>query len=177
MAPCWFEVYRMTRCSVSGKVPTNPDNAPVPNSATLADGQHVDHWVMCPGEIIKAGFVRPVRNGYTHVGPPGPKHPLRDLTPEEQARYGSTGYVKFEEYPRDPVKYGSATGRFWTKEQLDKINKGCGVFTRMPQAIAETYAANPGFYGSTFCCGCRDYLPVGEDGEFVWADTQDRVGT
>lgn len=111
----------MTRCTVSGEEPTNDPSAPVPNSDKRADGQHVDHWTMCPGEIIKAGFKRPVRLSYIH----------------------------------------------------DK----CGVETRMPQAIAETYAANPSYYGSTFCCGCRDYFPVGPNGEFMWTGTTDRVGT
>lgn len=81
----------------------------------------------------------------------------------------------FEPYPEG--YRGSATGRFWTQEQLDKVGKGCGTVTQMPQAIAETYAANPGYYGSTFCCGCGTYLPVGSTGEFVWDGTNERVGT
>lgn len=163
----------MTRCTVSGEMPANPDTAPVPNSATRADGQHVDHWTMCPTEIMKAGFKRPVRNSYQHVGPPGPRYPLRDLTDEERQRY-NTDYVKFEPYPESQAP---RTGRFWTQADLDKIGKGCGTVTRMPTAIAETYAANPGYYGSTFCCGCGKYLPVGERGEFVWDGTDERVGT
>lgn len=165
----------MSRCTVGGNEPANPDDAPVPNSAMRPDGQHVDHWVMCPGEIIKAGFKRPVRKSYQHVGPPGPKFPLRDLTADERERWNETGYVKFEPYPAG--YRGSALGRFWTQEQIDKVDKGCGVVTSMPQAIAETYAASPGYYGSTFCCGCGKYLPVGRDGEFVWDGTSDRVGT
>lgn len=165
----------MMRCTVSGEEPVNPADAPVPNSATRADGQHVDHWVMCPGEIIKAGFKRPVRLKYQHVGPPGPKFPLRDLTAEERERFGEHGYVKFEPYPAS--HQGSAVGRFWTQAQLDKVGKGCSTVTSMPLQIAETYAASPGYYGSTFCCGCGTYLPVGRDGEFVWDGTTDRVGT
>jgi hypothetical protein len=163
----------MTRCSVSGEMPANPDDAPVPNSTTRPDGQHVDHWVMCPTEIIKEGFKRPIRRSYQHVGLPAPKNPLRDLTEEERQRYGDHGYVKFEPYPPG----GVTTGRFWTQADIDKIGKGCGVVTSMPQQIAETYAANPSYYGSTFCCGCGTYLPVGARGEFVWDGTQDRVGT
>ena len=53
----------------------------------------------------------------------------------------------------------------------------CGVVTNMPQAIAETYARQPDYYGQTFCCGCRDYFPVGPDGEFVWAGTNEKVGS
>jgi hypothetical protein len=162
------------RCSVSGEVPANPDDAPVPNSATRADGQHVDHWVMCPGEIIKAGFKRPVRDSYVHVGIPGPKFPLRDPTLEERERWGEE-FVKYEPYPKDYK--GSALGHLWSQADLDKIDNGCGVKTSMPRAIAETYAANPGYYGSTFCCGCGSYFKVGAEGEFVWSGTKDRVGT
>lgn len=56
-------------------------------------------------------------------------------------------------------------------------DKGCGTRTTMGKALAETYARNPHFYGSTYCCGCSMHRPVGEDGEFVWDGTQERVGT
>jgi hypothetical protein len=45
---------------------------------------------------------------------------------------------------------------------------GCGATTTMTLDIAETYAANPGFYGATYCTGCRRHRPVGAHGEFVW---------
>lgn len=45
---------------------------------------------------------------------------------------------------------------------------GCGAVTTMSQAIAETYARDPGFYGATYCVSCRRHLPVGENGQFVW---------
>jgi hypothetical protein len=166
----------MNRCTVSGEVPTNQADAPTPTDVTRPDGQKADHWVMCPGEIIKAGFKRPVRHKYQHVGPPGPRYELRDLTEKQQAMFGGNGYVKYEPYPQDG-SHGSALGRYWTQAQLDAIGKGCGVVTSMPTPIAETYAANPGYYGSTFCCGCGTYLPVGAKGEFVWDGTGDRVGT
>lgn len=53
----------------------------------------------------------------------------------------------------------------------------CGVVTTMGQTIAETYARNPHFYSGTFCCGCGSHFPVGPHGQFVWADTDERVGT
>jgi len=53
----------------------------------------------------------------------------------------------------------------------------CGATTRMPLACAETYARMPGFYGSTFCCACRGYFRVGEEGEFTWLDDKTKVGT
>lgn len=58
------------------------------------------------------------------------------------------------------------------------IHQKCGTVTTQPQAIAETYARDPSFYGSTFCVHCRDYFPVGESGEFVWDDgSGQKVGT
>ena len=46
----------------------------------------------------------------------------------------------------------------------------------MSQAIAETYARDPGFYGSTFCTACGGHFPVGAEGEFVWDDGTGKVG-
>src|SRR5688500_688648 len=40
------------------------------------------------------------------------------------------------------------------------IHEKCGTKTTMPAACAETYAVNPEYYGSTFCCGCGGYFPV-----------------
>lgn len=53
----------------------------------------------------------------------------------------------------------------------------CGVVTTMGQTIAETYARDPFFYSGTFCCGCGAHFPVGENGEFVWDGTNEKVGT
>ena len=53
----------------------------------------------------------------------------------------------------------------------------CGGITSMPRKIAETYAAQPEFYGSTFCCNCGGYFPIGVNGEFVWVDTAEKVGS
>lgn len=57
------------------------------------------------------------------------------------------------------------------------VHEKCGTLTTMGQALAETYARNPSFYGGTFCCGCRAHFPVGADGEFVWDGTAEKVGT
>jgi hypothetical protein len=58
------------------------------------------------------------------------------------------------------------------------IHEKCGGLTRMPAACAETYAVQPSYYGSTFCCHCGGYFPVGENGEFVWDTVSNqKVGT
>jgi hypothetical protein len=57
-------------------------------------------------------------------------------------------------------------------------DRGCGALTTMATSIAETYARDPQFYGSTYCVGCRKHRPVGADGEFTWDDgSGQRVGT
>jgi hypothetical protein len=56
------------------------------------------------------------------------------------------------------------------------IHTPCGAATTMGQAIAETYAKQPDFYGSTYCVNCSMHRPVGKDGEFVWEDGT-KVGT
>lgn len=54
------------------------------------------------------------------------------------------------------------------------IHKTCGVVTVMGQALAETYARNPEFYGATYCAGCNKHLPVSE---FLWDGTEEEVGS
>jgi hypothetical protein len=56
----------------------------------------------------------------------------------------------------------------------------CGNITTMSQAIAETYARDPGFYSGTFCCTCGAHFPIetyGQTGEFVWIDDGTKVGS
>lgn len=64
--------------------------------------------------------------------------------------------------------------------RMSYIHK-CGHVTHMSLAIAETYARDPEFYGATYCSYCQGHFPVGEDGEFHWADhtgiSAQKVGT
>lgn len=58
------------------------------------------------------------------------------------------------------------------------IHDKCGSVTTMGTAIAETYARDPKYYGSTFCCACGSHFPVGEQGQFTWDDgSNEKVGT
>lgn len=50
------------------------------------------------------------------------------------------------------------------------IHDTCGAATTMGSALAETYAAQPNYYGSTWCVACQMHRPVGERGEFHWED-------
>lgn len=46
------------------------------------------------------------------------------------------------------------------------LHDTCGAVTIIGQALAETYALNPRFYGATYCVTCRMHRPVAE---FTWA--------
>ncbi len=140
------------------------DENPVP--------QHSKYLILSEEERAK-GFVRPVRSSYRHVGKKGPKYPLVDLTEEQKERYKEFNYVKYEKYPEEE---SPVIGKYWTQEMLDKVGKGCQTVTTMGYALAETYAREPRFYGSTYCCGCMKHLPVGRSGEFVWEGTDLFVG-
>ena len=50
----------------------------------------------------------------------------------------------------------------------------CGAVTTMGVALAETYALEPKFYGSTYCSACQLHAPVSE---FVWDGTSEIVGS
>jgi hypothetical protein len=50
----------------------------------------------------------------------------------------------------------------------------CGTTTRMGKALAETYACDPNYYGSTFCMDCGAHFPVAE---FVWEGSVEKVGS
>jgi hypothetical protein len=149
-----------------------------PNT-TLTDGSPVteDHrelkengqqkgYVVLSEEERKKGFVRPVRTTYTHVGRKA-LYPLRDLTPEEQERYKDFNYVKYEDYPEE----SHLCGRFWTAED---IRTACNTDTTMSMSIAETYARQPDFYGSTFCNHCKKHFDLEQ---FVWKGTDSIVGS
>ena len=54
------------------------------------------------------------------------------------------------------------------------IHTSCGATTRMSDQIAETYARDPKFYGSTYCVRCQKHLPVSE---FMWVPDSSVVGS
>ena len=54
------------------------------------------------------------------------------------------------------------------------VHGACGVETVMGQALSETYARNPKFYGATYCVGCQMHRPVDE---FTWTEDGKVVGS
>lgn len=110
------------------------------------------------------GFVRPVRRSYVHIGQRACGKPKK-----LEGRPGD--YVCSD----DPGHAGECTS--WMPAPMTDVGVrrlversllgGCDGLTTMAQAIAETYARDPGFYGATYCCTCMKHLPVSE---FRWED-------
>lgn len=88
-----------------------------------------------------------------NIGPDGQQEAYLILSDEERAK----GFVR-------PVR------RSYTHTR-------CGGVTTMGPLLAETYATDPHFYGGTFCATCGTHFPVGENGEFYWTGTTEKVGT
>lgn len=78
-----------------------------------------------------------------------------------------------------PVKENGQHADYWVLPEAQRkdgfvrpirrtyVHGKCGVATTMSTPLAETYAKNPNYYGSTFCCGCSQHYPVDQ---FVWND-------
>jgi len=140
-------------------------------------GQNKKYLVLTEEELAK-GFVRPVRTTYVHKGRHYDKG-IRMLDEPYVSDHNGKTYVAIATVlVNEDGSYKGGT--YLTEEEVIQYRKtygyvgGCGVETRMNRTIAETYAANPNFYGATFCVGCSKHLPVGE---FVWIDDGQIVGS
>lgn len=161
-----MEIEEPKTCTTSGRSVEE-----VRADQTEATGQHKDYVVLCPDERAK-GFVRPYRDKYIHSGrsacgkivhPTGMLGGERDICALKNEHDGE------------------CVGPFYTVTQpeharlLETHRKGgCGVETKMGQALSETYARDPKFYGATFCVGCNKHLPVDE---FTWSRDGETVGS
>lgn len=143
------------------------------------NGQNETYLVLSDEELAK-GFVRPVRKTYIHVGKEIDKSKMipvdeywdkypegydKEIRRKYKEDYGYRYFITYEENDT-PI-----LGRYITESDL---KEGCGFATEMNVKLAETYAANPKFYGATFCVGCGKHLAVEE---FVWDGTNERVGS
>lgn len=160
------------RATASGRPPEREDGS-TPTAEKLSDGQYRDHWVLSEEDRAK-GFIGPCRKTYVHVGAQGPRYTLTEITEDERGGLPDRSWKFYEAYPDSELP---KRGKYWTDDELKRVGAGCGSVTSMPLPIAETYAVNPHFYGSTYCAACQAYFPVGEQGEFVWEGTNQRVGT
>lgn len=89
----------------------------------------------------------------SNIGPDGMQEKYLVLSDDERAQ----GFIR-------PVR-------------LSYIHETCGSVTSMGQRLAETYARDPQFYKGTFCVACGTHFPVGPNGQFVWTEGGEKVGT
>jgi len=140
-------------------------------------GQHKDYIVLCPDERAK-GFIRPVRQDYIHVGQSICAKGIPHSEPSFEApKLGGNRNICLLPFEHE----GECDGPFMNVSQHEHARLlqshrrgGCGTSTHMGLALSETYARDPKFYGSTFCCMCNRHLPVAE---FVWSKDGEVVGS
>lgn len=145
----------------------------VRSEQTETTGQHKSYIILCPDERAK-GFVRPYRDRYQHRGRAicGAY-----LNMEGNQKLGGLIDVCTGEPGHDGECIQSTTlsqpeAALAQEKRMHPV--GCGVVTTMGQALSETYARDPKFYGATFCCGCNKHLPVAE---FAWTKDGQTVGS
>ena len=137
-------------------------------------GQHKDYIVLCPDERAK-GFVRPYRDKYIHAG----REVCGAYLDPKQIRDTKEFWEVCAQEPKHEGPCGSPFYGDLLPSEAQQIHSthrkgGCGAETRMGQALSETYARDPSFYGATFCVRCNQHLPVDE---FVWSADGETVGS
>ena len=158
---------------------TDPNDPRLCHGTDDEPGPQCEVYLILSEEERAKGFVRPVRRVYVHAGKTMSHYKgiYRMLTEDEQKEFPDKKYVAVLTVmtKEDGSFLG---GTYVTQEELDAYQNnervgGCGYQTWMSDELAETYARDPKFYGSTYCHYCRKHLPVGE---FVWNGTNITVG-
>ena len=105
---------------------------------------------------------------------PPPVVKLKGLTTDrDDPRLGHG--VDTEPVPQNAVYLVKDDGGFVRPVRHKYVhNTVCGGVTIMGQKLAETYARDPKFYGSTYCSICHMHRPVSE---FTWSGTDEVVGS
>lgn len=164
---------------------SDPNDPKLKEGQKNPTGQHEIYLVLSEEERAK-GFVRPVRRTYVHIGKKVEKE--GEIISLEEALKDGSDFAKnhftkengFAAYLKYPEHRYPLIGRYLTEDEYNAILSGdayvggCDTSTTMGQALAETYARDPEFYGATFCVHCNKHFPVEE---FVWEGTKITVGS
>lgn len=157
---------------------TDPNDPRLCHGTDNEPGPQCETYLVLSEEERAKGFVRPVRNSYVHIGKSHSHYKgIHRMLTEEEKNEDEKNYVAIMTVllKEDGSFLG---GSYVTQQELDAYQfdtrtGGCGDTTTMSQALSETYARNPKFYGATYCCKCMKHLPVSE---FVWSGTDITVG-
>lgn len=132
--------------------------ASAPAAINPATGQHRAYWVLSEAERAQ-GFVRPVRHSYLHRG--------RKVCGKPRDGDVDLACVMEPAHPGECSQWTRVRPEHRERLRAHGLLGGCGAVTSMSNAIAETYARDPKFYGATFCSKCREHIPLRE---FAWLD-------
>lgn len=160
---------------MSSGLTTDPTNEKLGRGVDEEPREQNEVYLVLSQEQRDAGFIRPYRDSYIHKGNPAATY--TELDRPEKSMEENNPYVAI--FDIKDGKGNHVGGRYATKSELERFKKtgylgGCGGETKMGKAIAETYATNPHFYGSTYCVHCKMHLPVAE---FVWSKDGEIVGS
>jgi hypothetical protein len=133
---------------------------PPVSEARPADGFDLQHGQAIVGRAFNEGDIMPkldTTNG----------RPVNEVVAGQTNETGQhEGYIVLAEEER---------AKGFVRPYRDSYRHSkCGTITTMGRALSETYARDPKFYGSTFCCQCNRHFPVDE---FVWTADGQQVGS
>jgi hypothetical protein len=153
---------------------TTDPNSPCINKPK-GDGQQNECYLILSEEERAKGFIRPVRTNYIHVGKTPHYQELHKMLDEEERKEYPKYVAIMKVLSKEDGSY--LGGAYVTQKELDDWKSGertggCGTRTTMAREIAETYARNPKYYGSTWCMGCKKHIDVGE---FIWDDGSNEI--
>lgn len=157
------------KVTLSGRPSELPEEASAPAPIDKETGMHKDYWVLSEEEIQK-GFVRPVRRAYKHKG----EAVCGKVLPEEKLGGLLEVCTMKPNHEGECVVFRKMTQPEAAEVTVKQLIEGCGQTTKMALKIAETYARDPKFYGSTFCATCGTHFPVNQ---FRWEETDEIVGS
>ena len=156
--------------SDTGKVPQNKKYLVLSDEKLYKEG--------ADPKTMETLFIRPIRQSYIHVGNKMPICGKVHRIFDEPTNDGYVATVCMRNKHEDECQ----GWQYIDQKKLDSVKEGkyfnggsgCGGETTMGIKIAETYARDPKFYGSTYCVHCQMHKPVDE---FVWSNTTEKVGS
>lgn len=134
---------------------TDPNDPALGRGVQDEPGQMNEKYLVLSEAERAKGYKRPFRSRYLHLG--------RGVDGRRAARD-----LERDGGPEDPAGVMELV-----RANTTAASVACGTSTWMNEAIAGTYARDPGFYGATWCAGCSMHRPLSE---FLWLEEgADRV--
>ena len=144
---------------------TDPNDPRLGRGIDTAPRPQNEVYLVLSEEERAKGFVRPFRNKYVHVG----FSICGRINQSNEHLLGGDRLICAMRHEHDGECFlvmRSASQPEQAKASETHRWGGCGGETKMGDALCETYARNPKFYGATYCVHCGMHKDVAE---FVWS--------